>query len=98
MFKSNKVSRPEDRSIIDIDVKPKEEIENREEKGRTRKNRGRTGDTHGQARSCGADRMGRNGTNSEEQGTHGQDARAGTAVRCRQNVCCSSGLREFEIE
>jgi len=34
------------------DVKPKEGIEKREEKGRTRKNRGRTGDTHGQARSC----------------------------------------------
>ena len=39
------------------DVKPKEGIEKREEKGRTRKNRGRTGDTHGQARSCVAGRM-----------------------------------------
>ena len=59
-------------TYIKIDVKPKEGIEKREEKGRTRKNRGRTGDAHGQARSCVAVRMGRNGTNSEEQGTHGK--------------------------
>ena len=39
-----------------LDVKPKEGIEKREEKGRTRNNRGRTGDTHGQARSCVAGR------------------------------------------
>ena len=62
------------------DVKPKEGIEKREEKGKNSEEQG----THGRHARAGTvvrcGQNGRKGMNSEEQGTHGRHARAGLSL------------------